>query len=117
MNARRAERLWAMSVPERRAAMLGTDEPVRIDAVVLVQGTGLQPAVTHKVPQAGSCVSQHFLTLAGYEVYIPRIREQRVRRYRRVGVILPLFPAYAFVVIEQQMAHGVLDHRRGDTDH
>jgi transcriptional antiterminator RfaH len=46
--------------------------------------------------------AQHFLKLAGYQVYIPQIREQRLRRHRRIEVIAPLFPAYAFVVIEQQ---------------
>ena len=47
-------------------------------------------------------VARHFLILAGYEIYIPQIREQRVRRHRRVEVISPLFPAYGFVVIESQ---------------
>jgi transcriptional antiterminator RfaH len=47
-------------------------------------------------------IAQHFLTLAGYEVYIPQVREQRVRRHRRVEVILPLFPTYAFVLITLQ---------------
>jgi transcriptional antiterminator RfaH len=47
-------------------------------------------------------VARHFLTLAGYEVYILQIREQRVRRHRRIEVVSPLFPAYAFIVIEQQ---------------
>jgi transcription antitermination factor NusG len=47
-------------------------------------------------------VAQHFLQLAGYQVYIPRIREQRLRYRRRVEVIAPLFPAYGFVMVEQQ---------------
>jgi transcriptional antiterminator RfaH len=47
-------------------------------------------------------VAQHFLKLAGYQVYIPQIREQRLKRGKRVEVIAPLFPAYAFVVIEQR---------------
>jgi transcriptional antiterminator RfaH len=47
-------------------------------------------------------VAQHFLQLAGYQVYIPQMREQRLRRSRRVEVIAPLFPAYGFIVIEQQ---------------
>ena len=47
-------------------------------------------------------VAKHFLGLAGYEVYIPQVREQRVRRARRVEIIAPLFPAYAFIVIERQ---------------
>jgi transcriptional antiterminator RfaH len=47
-------------------------------------------------------VAQHFLKLAGYEAYIPKIREQRVRRQRRVEVVSPLFPAYAFIVIKHQ---------------
>jgi hypothetical protein len=40
-------------------------------------------------------VAQHFLKLAGYQVYIPQMREQRLRRSRRVEVIAPLFPAMA----------------------
>jgi transcriptional antiterminator RfaH len=47
-------------------------------------------------------VARHFLQLAGYQVYVPQIREQRLRRRRRVEIIAPLFPCYAFVVIEQQ---------------
>jgi len=47
-------------------------------------------------------VAQHFLRLAGYQTYFPQIREERLRRRRRVEVIAPLFPAYAFVLIEQQ---------------
>jgi transcriptional antiterminator RfaH len=47
-------------------------------------------------------VAQHFLKLAGYQVYIPRVREQRLRRRRHIEVIAPLFPAYAFIVIEGQ---------------
>jgi transcriptional antiterminator RfaH len=47
-------------------------------------------------------VAQHFLELAGYAVYIPRVREQRVRRRRRVEVVSPLFPSYAFVLITLQ---------------
>jgi transcriptional antiterminator RfaH len=52
--------------------------------------------------QSRENVAQHFLKLAGYETYIPKMREQRVRRHRRVEIISPLFPAYAFIVIEQQ---------------
>ena len=47
-------------------------------------------------------VAQHFLKLAGYQTYFQKIREERVRRRRRVEIIAPLFPAYAFVLIEQQ---------------
>jgi transcription antitermination factor NusG len=47
-------------------------------------------------------VAQRFLELAGYQVYIPRMREHRLRRTRRVEVIAPLFPAYGFVLIEAQ---------------
>jgi transcription termination factor NusG len=43
-------------------------------------------------------VAQHFLRLNGYQVYIPQVREQRLRRSRRVEVIAPLFPAYPFTV-------------------
>ena len=44
----------------------------------------------------------HFLRLAGFEVYFPRLREQRIVRGRRVEVTPPLFPGYCFVAIELQ---------------
>ena len=44
----------------------------------------------------------HFLRLSGFEVYVPRLREQRTRHSCRVEVTPPLFPGYAFVVIELQ---------------
>src|SRR4051812_47167195 len=47
-------------------------------------------------------VAQHFLKLNGYETYIPRVREQRLRRGKRIETISPLFPTYTFIVIEQQ---------------
>jgi transcriptional antiterminator RfaH len=42
------------------------------------------------------------LGAAPHETYIPRVREQRLRRGKRIETISPLFPAYAFIVIEQQ---------------
>jgi transcriptional antiterminator RfaH len=44
----------------------------------------------------------HFLDLAGFDVYLPRLREQRIIRGRRVEVRPPLFPGYAFVLIVLQ---------------
>jgi len=44
----------------------------------------------------------HFLRLAGFETYVPRLREQRTRHGRRVEVTPPLFPGYVFVAIELQ---------------
>jgi transcriptional antiterminator RfaH len=44
----------------------------------------------------------HFLRLAGFEVYLPRLRAQRILRGRRVEVTPPLFPGYCFVAIELQ---------------
>lgn len=44
----------------------------------------------------------HFLQLAGFEVYLPRMREQRIVRGHRVEVTPPLFPGYCFVAIELQ---------------
>jgi transcriptional antiterminator RfaH len=55
-----------------------------------------------RVEPRREAVAQHFLRLNGYEVYIPQIREQRLRRSRRVEVVSPLFPAYGFIVIERQ---------------
>ena len=47
-------------------------------------------------------VAKRFLELAGFETYVPRVREQRLRRGKRIETISPLFPAYAFIVIDQQ---------------
>jgi transcriptional antiterminator RfaH len=44
----------------------------------------------------------HFLGLNGFETYLPRIRERRLVRSRRVVVTPPLFPGYAFIAIELQ---------------
>jgi transcription antitermination factor NusG len=46
--------------------------------------------------------AKHFLELAGYRTYIPRLREWRIRRGRRVQVLAPLFPAYAFVEVANE---------------
>jgi transcription antitermination factor NusG len=43
-----------------------------------------------------------FLGRAGYVVYLPRVREWRVRHGRRVAVTPVLFPNYLFVRIELQ---------------
>jgi transcription antitermination factor NusG len=44
----------------------------------------------------------HCLGLAGYQTYLPRIRERRTVGGRKVQVAAPLFPAYSFVLIELQ---------------
>jgi transcription antitermination factor NusG len=44
----------------------------------------------------------HCLALAGYETYLPRLRERRVSRGRRITVTPPLFPGYCFVLIQLQ---------------
>src|ERR1700716_1730452 len=44
-----------------------------------------------------AALALHFLTLQGYEVYCPRLRELRALRGRRVEVLLPLFPGYTFL--------------------
>ena len=38
----------------------------------------------------------HCLKLAGFEVYLPRIRERRIERGRKVAAPPPLFPGYCF---------------------
>jgi transcriptional antiterminator RfaH len=47
-------------------------------------------------------VAQHFLELAGYCCYLPRLREHRVAHGRKIEVRPPLFPGYLFVLIELQ---------------
>src|SRR5262245_11077973 len=44
----------------------------------------------------------HCLGLAGYTTYLPRIRERRLSHGRRIEVRPPLFPGYAFFVVEAQ---------------
>jgi transcriptional antiterminator RfaH len=44
-------------------------------------------------------VAQHFLELAGYSVYLPRVREHRVSHGRKIEIRPPLFPGYLFVEI------------------
>jgi transcriptional antiterminator RfaH len=43
--------------------------------------------------------AQHFLGLAGYQVYLPRLRLIRPRRGRKVESRPPLFPNYLFVLV------------------
>ena len=47
-------------------------------------------------------VATQCLTLAGFEIYLPRLREHRVVRGRRVEVSPTLFPGYLFVAIVLQ---------------
>jgi transcriptional antiterminator RfaH len=44
----------------------------------------------------------HCLGIAGFETYLPRLRERRIIRGRRGEVCPPLFPGYAFVLIVLQ---------------
>jgi transcriptional antiterminator RfaH len=45
----------------------------------------------------------HCLGLAGYQTYLPRIRVRRITQSRKVSArTSPLFPGYAFVLIELQ---------------
>ena len=44
----------------------------------------------------------HFLGLAGFEVYLPRLRENRTIRGRRVETEPPLFPGYCFILVVAQ---------------
>src|SRR6516164_9730467 len=44
----------------------------------------------------------HCLGLAGFRVYLPRLRERRLSHGRRIEVRPPLFPGYTFFVVEAQ---------------
>ena len=44
----------------------------------------------------------HCLGLAGFTVYLPRLRAERVSHGRRIEICPPLFPGYVFVSIELQ---------------
>ena len=43
--------------------------------------------------------AQHFLGLAGYQTYLPRLRLERRSHGRRIVTKPPLFPSYVFVAI------------------
>ena len=47
-------------------------------------------------------VATQCLALAGFETYLPRLRERRTLRGRRVEASPPLFPGYLFIVIVLQ---------------
>jgi transcriptional antiterminator RfaH len=55
-------------------------------------------AAARAAPQR-EAVAQHFLELAGYAVYLPRVREHRVSHGRKIEIRPPLFPGYLFVEI------------------
>jgi transcriptional antiterminator RfaH len=44
-------------------------------------------------------LAAHFLGLAGYTVYLPRLREHRVSHGRKIETRPPLFPGYLFAEI------------------
>jgi transcriptional antiterminator RfaH len=46
--------------------------------------------------------AEKFLQQAGFEVYLPQIRERKLLRGRRVQMLSPLFPGYCFTRIELQ---------------
>jgi transcriptional antiterminator RfaH len=44
----------------------------------------------------------HCLKLSGFETYLPRTRERRIRGGRKVNEITALFPSYVFILIIEQ---------------
>jgi transcriptional antiterminator RfaH len=44
----------------------------------------------------------HCLGLRGYEIYYPQLRQYRISQGRKIEIQPPLFPGYAFVVVEAQ---------------
>jgi transcriptional antiterminator RfaH len=49
-----------------------------------------------------TALALHCLALSRFNTYLPRLREFRVSRRRRIETWLPLFPGYCFVWIELQ---------------
>src|SRR5262245_11045687 len=47
----------------------------------------------------------HCLGLAGFETYLPRLREHRVRGSRRIEIARALFPGYCFILITLQWSN------------
>jgi hypothetical protein len=48
---------------------------------------------------AQQALALHCLGLNGFEVYCPRLREQRLSRGRKIVRTPPLFPGYAFMLV------------------
>jgi hypothetical protein len=46
-----------------------------------------------------TALALHCLALNGFEVYCPRLREQRRSRGRKIVRTPPLFPGYTFVLV------------------
>jgi transcriptional antiterminator RfaH len=44
--------------------------------------------------------ARRFLELAGFSVYLPRIRERHAKGGRRIERLKPLFPSYCFVALQ-----------------
>jgi transcriptional antiterminator RfaH len=55
-----------------------------------------------QLPAQREHLALKFLALNGYETYFPRLREHRMKRGRKIEVAPPLFPSYAFVLIQLQ---------------
>jgi transcription antitermination factor NusG len=53
-----------------------------------------------RVEPKREAVAQHFLQLRGFESYVPRVRERRLRGGRHVVILAPLFPCYCFIAVE-----------------
>ena len=58
--------------------------------------------VVSRLAPKHEALALHCLALAGYEVYLPRLRERRVIRHRKVEITPPLFPGYCFTLIRLQ---------------
>ena len=89
---------------ERLASKLISEEGPRQDSPrrrarglrVVGWCTGPRPGLK----RAREKVAQYFLEQAGYEVYLPKIRQRRHHKGRRIEVLSPLFPGYLFTRIE-----------------
>ena len=60
-----------------------------------------------QIEQARDHLAWHCLTLAGYKIYQPLLREQRRSHGRKIIVTPPLFPSYLFIWV----VHGWWDAR------
>jgi transcriptional antiterminator RfaH len=65
----------------------------------LMDGASPYWAVARTEPKR-EAAAVHFLRLAGYSTYLPRIAERRSRGGRRIVTAVPLFPSYLFVHIQ-----------------
>jgi transcriptional antiterminator RfaH len=80
--------------------------PIRVRAPAIAIGSGRGDSVSYwtvaRLEPHRERLALHCLGLAGFETYLPRLRERRLSHGRKITATPPLFPGYCFLTIEAQ---------------